>query len=341
MTPEEARKIARDILHHTRANEESTANYYARGRRIYHELLRLGYEVHESGLRERADDHGLRAQTLRQHRHHLRRYLARAVLDETDDRAAVDLARDLDTLDGQTMPRDAHPPPADRRARLSEMQEIAMQAGCADWRELMVEMMPSDVDRDLVRVIAVSGCRPSELLPGVYIEECDGDLVILVYGAKIREGRGQPVRALRLSTHAPMTAALLDQVRAAGGQRTYRLTGRQANLVNAICQRVVDNAQRRGYPASLYLLRHQFASDLRADRWSWTAIARALGHVTDECQRRYGRTGYGRQGLCGVVAVGAPEPVRHVARHAAVETYAATYDRVEASADDDDSAGPE
>lgn len=175
-----------------------------------------------------------------------------------------------------------------------------------DWREKLVARMPNYLSANLV--LAISGCRPSELVKGVCISVFEGSLTVEIQGSKVKENAGQPVRRLTwILTDAPkMVLQLADMV---GPSGTLIVKVKDARLysgaMSAAGKREWPRRQKKITP---YSLRHQVASDWKKQGMDSIALAMALGHAVDKTQSIYGCASQG--GGFGLPMVEATRSVR-------------------------------
>ena len=161
-----------------------------------------------------------------------------------------------------------------------------------NWREVVCSRMLKWKPQFLT--MAVTGCRPCELLNGVDLHIAGGDFVAQFLGAKVTDYSGQPHRTMKWSVDntAPIIRALVDLTRAAGGKTTIKITGTSKRPA-AVFSIAIRDAAKRAFPRlnntiTCYSLRHALASDMKAANFSKVQIAQALGHISINTQATYG-----------------------------------------------------
>lgn len=202
-------------------------------------------------------------------------------------------------------------------------EDLWAMASSPTWRESRPQLLPA------LAILWLTGCRPAELASGVLIGMRNDVLAIEIRGAKLVDAggrqRGQPTRqyvfklnasdaidhsALLLLRHLVSTSKLDEQ-----GNHKVNVTHDPDYLYN--CVVALGKAT---YPAmrtriSPYVFRHQFGSDLKADpNVSREDVAKALGHLSDYSQGKYGHAVHGRKGSRGGIkpaAVRTARPVKH------------------------------
>ena len=144
---------------------------------------------------------------------------------------------------------------------------------------------------DLYRVCELTGCRPAE----VATVRVSGDEVMIA-GAKVNDTRGVKFRSLRGYSEGEL--ALLQ--RATGRLRQALLEERSVN-VGALQDRfdrlMKKTFPRRKHKPTLYTLRHQFGSNLKASGLSREAIAVCMGHRSTSSADAYGDRRTGSKGF--------------------------------------------
>lgn len=161
------------------------------------------------------------------------------------------------------------------------------------WREQLFERMQNSKYALGMLLLAIVGCRPSELCLGITVKkvvQSDQDLLcISIVGAKTNEANGQPIRQLLFSyAHKSFLLNVLkSQLENAGGLLIVRVENKKA-FSNSITRfgRLIWPEHK--HDVTPYTFRHAFASDMKANFDSET-IARSLGHVSARTQKGYGQ----------------------------------------------------
>lgn len=172
---------------------------------------------------------------------------------------------------GQKCPIEAAP----RRSKRRSLRGLPL-----NWREQIVDAL-SDNHREWALLMAVCGCRPSEIQNGVeVIPEAEG-ITVSILGTKIDRGHGQPFRKIYI------TGDLARQL-AAGGWRIIKSPS--ANAVSTAIGRAGRRVfgEKRAEAVSAYSFRHQVASDLKFSGIPAIEASAILGHSVEETKRYYG-----------------------------------------------------
>lgn len=180
-----------------------------------------------------------------------------------------------------------------------------------DWREqLYAGAEPQD--RVLIALLAVTGCRPSELAKGVDIRRNAQQLFLGIRGAKVTEENGQPYRVLQINIAHPWGQRLADCLSSATENGNYQ---EDARVVQHRIHRTAFAWQSAvgitGYQISPYSFRHQLASDLKRQGEPADWIAAVLGHRSTRTATCYGTWRQGKGGQGGLIQTVA---VKHTPR---------------------------
>ncbi|GEM_PF-1591010 len=194
--------------------------------------------------------------------------------------------------------------------RLQQKKRQGLSILPAQWREQMLERsLGSDVESALL-VLAMTGCRPSELARGVIINFGEQKLNILIVGSKLGVDMGQPVRLQQFSVEDAWAARLLETL-----ALEHHAPACYAFPAKRLARRIGRLAQEQffvegGGPSPLSF-RHQFAADLKKCGVSQEQIAAALGHQSVRTQGMYGdrKNGHSRAGG-GLLQSSAVRPIR-------------------------------
>lgn len=165
-----------------------------------------------------------------------------------------------------------------------------------DWREqLYARAEPRE--RLLVGLLAVTGCRPSELDKGLDIRRNGQQFLLGIRGTKITEENGQPYRVLQIDVTHPWGQRLADCLSSATENGCYR---EDARIVQHRIHRIAFAWQRTvgisGYRISPYSFRHQLASDLKRQGEPADWIAAVMGHRSTRTATGYGTWNQGSGG---------------------------------------------
>lgn len=170
-----------------------------------------------------------------------------------------------------------------------------------DWREQLFATVEPD-DRLPVLLLAVSGCRPSELAKGIDIRRSGWHFLLGIRGAKVTADNGQPFRVLHIDSEHPWGKHLADCLSDSPAKTSYQESAR--SLQHRI-HRLVTHWQRttgiNGYQISAYSFRHQLASDLKRQGEPDSWIAAVLGHRSTRTSTGYGSWQQGKAGQGGLI----------------------------------------
>ena len=177
-----------------------------------------------------------------------------------------------------------------------------------NWREIIIDELERTGNSYALAatVLAVTGCRPSELELGVIVQRQGDTAWIEVLGKKLshRTNGGQPWRQIRVDLAHP-TARLLRYLQ---DGEIIEVKAKPRKLLDAI-----SNAGKRAMPkrranVTPYHLRHQMAADLKRAGFSTTEVAMALGHAAEDSQKHYGTARQSRGGSAVIEVTAAREP---------------------------------
>ncbi|MDO8778131.1 MAG: site-specific integrase [Burkholderiaceae bacterium] len=157
----------------------------------------------------------------------------------------------------------------------------------AGWQAKIVERaQASERYADAVAILALTGCRPDELVQGVSVHLDTELAVIRILGAKIGDHAGQPWREIEIPK-AKLPAHLLLSLRERDGAVQVRVKS-----TDALRQAVYSYSRQLwlgGTLISPYHFRHSMAETLRENGWPAHEIAGALGERSAATVSHYGR----------------------------------------------------
>jgi hypothetical protein len=163
-----------------------------------------------------------------------------------------------------------------------------------DWRQQMLQLasirFPKDVDA--LRTLAVTGLRPIELEKAVTVGDLGPEVCFSIAGAKMGvwdhgQNGGQASRQLTFSKGHP---ALGENISSSVVVQVSRR--RLEYVVRSLSLQLWPG--RTGHRAiSPYSFRHAFAAELKAQGFTETEIALALGHQSTSSQAHYGSRAQG------------------------------------------------
>jgi integrase len=170
-----------------------------------------------------------------------------------------------------------------------------------DWREQIIHRMPTYQPQILT--LAITGCRPSELVKGIKWRIDNNKLIAEINGAKISKHSGQETRILSFKIEGEIAKALAEIISKNGGSCEVTLVS-AVNLTTAI-----RSAAQRAFPKfkksiTAYSFRHQAAADWKAlantssdPDESLILVSGMLGHATNLTKGRYGHSSQSRGSL--------------------------------------------
>lgn len=170
-----------------------------------------------------------------------------------------------------------------------------------DWREQLL----SHVDpRDQLSIIllAVTGCRPSELVMGIDIRREGRRIHLGIRGGKVTEQHGQPYRVLTIDKAHPWGRRLAECLPDRSTQSRYQESVRSLqHRIRRFAVQWQRGAGINGYQVSAYSFRHQLAADLKRHGESAEWIAAVLGHRSTRTATCYGAWQQGKSGQGGLI----------------------------------------
>jgi integrase len=158
-----------------------------------------------------------------------------------------------------------------------------------DWQDQMCSIMSKHRYLNAVRILACTGCRPSEIEKGVLVHHKQDGIYFEIKGAKVDKVRGQDWRQIILPKDHQIASKIND--------------GMYSAQKKSISEIITRKGVKLGFEGiSAYSFRHQFASDLKASGISEKNIAMAMGHQAEVTQETYGNSGKGKQIILKVTA---------------------------------------
>ncbi|WP_255990351.1 site-specific integrase [Chitinolyticbacter albus] len=149
----------------------------------------------------------------------------------------------------------------------------------------------SDNHKLSVSIMALTGCRPSEL-KNIFIEKVDNQLKFTIKGAKVNEAqsRGIKERVLTIAIdEKSYNEYLVNTIENSDVKNTLFLDLK--TTLQAISTEIIRTSQKlykNKYKASSYTFRHAFAEDLKTGGYIKEEIAVAMGHRSVNSQGAYG-----------------------------------------------------
>ena len=174
---------------------------------------------------------------------------------------------------------------------------------------LVAAFADDPVYADPLRVLFLTGARPSEVVKGIEVElTAHRHLRFTIRGTKVTNQTGQPVRMIEVAINNAAAQALA--MRAAAGVLVVRITDARklSDRVRSMSMRLFP---RIGYVISPYTFRHALAAGEKKRGRSVDSLAKVLGHVSGRSQRAYGTPQQGQHLPGGIWAADAERLVRN------------------------------
>ena len=189
----------------------------------------------------------------------------------------------------------------ERAKRRSKRQSLAGLP--ANWRIALCKRAVGGRYLFSLIVLALTGCRPSELVHGIDIwrgkDEVTGKLLIhlRIRGAKVKDSQGQPLRTISYDTNDPhpLVVVVNELLDTQSEPRVFAQVRSAVNLTVEIRRLARSLWPKHKQPITAYCFRHQFAADLKANGDD-EATSRGLGHISAETRRLYGTAGQASKG---------------------------------------------
>ncbi|TFI47148.1 integrase [Diaphorobacter sp. DS2] len=180
-----------------------------------------------------------------------------------------------------------------RARRRSKRQALAGLP--ANWRFTLCKRAASGPYLFPLIVLALTGCRPAELVSGAHIwrskDEATGRSLIhfSIAGAKVKAAQGQPVRTITYDATDPHPFVVIvnDLLDAQPKPQVFAQISSAVNLTVEIRRLARTLWPKHKHPITAYCFRHQFAADMKANGDD-EATSRGLGHISAETRRAYG-----------------------------------------------------
>lgn len=183
----------------------------------------------------------------------------------------------------------------------------------SDWRLTIFHAVP-DKFRDSLAVLAICGCRISELSRGVLVTWHAGGVALIIRGSKVTQHNGQPWRLIAVPLNHSWLPRL-PQIDGAAIPYSILVRPNRKALQSALTNVATTCFPRHTYLISSMSFRHQFSADLKAADAPMEKLAAALGQRSVRTQAVYGYRQQGSPGGNELRAI-APLPIRKPARRA-------------------------
>lgn len=328
ISPEEARKIAKDIIKPVKKNKaETLQDYHKKYDRIknyglpFHDFVNLkNYKKASYYAYKAAYQIGLASDILR--------YLSQLDIAREEDKRVArqlrdqisDYANQLINLKSDYTRQHIHEE-IDSEYQGKRTRAVGHRKNIiglpTDWRKnVLDELLRTKNSHYSASIVAMlTGCRPHELLNGIKVKiDLPGRITFVIQGAKVTERTGQPERILVIDTSCSSYAI--------GIEECFQTEGINEDIIkikskDSFQKAVTRAAKRVGFKkVTPYSFRNQFSADLKADGWDRVSIALALGHINDRTQQVYGAVNQGK-GKTGLLEVSATRPVKEISGSAA------------------------
>lgn len=185
-----------------------------------------------------------------------------------------------------------------------------------NWREQIFEILNfrGNQEEEFL-TLAISGCRPIELMNGVSWELDQRGLTATILGAKRKAFSGQKFRKLTFLVNSEITKRLAQIVAECGGKLFVQIKDKKdiSTHLTEIGRKIFPNLKSN---LTSYVFRHQFAADIKYQlsqpycKISLEDLAGALGHSTNEMQRIYGHLKQSKGGMVDLIKVEVERPVK-------------------------------
>ncbi len=190
---------------------------------------------------------------------------------------------------------------AERTQRRSKRQSLAGLP--TNWR---IDLCKRAADGRYIlplMVLALTGCRPSELVAGIQIwrdsDHATGkDLIhFRIRGAKVKASQGQPYRTIsyEASDPHPLIVVMNELLHAQENSQVFAQVDSAVNLTVEIRRLAYSLWPKHKHTVTAYCFRHQFAADLKASD-DEEAASRGLGHLSAKTRRLYGTAAQASKG---------------------------------------------
>ena len=152
-------------------------------------------------------------------------------------------------------------------------------------------------------VLALTGCRPSELVAGIQIWR-DGDpatgkdlIHFRIRGAKVKASQGQPCRTISYEANDshPLMVVVNELLHDQENSQVFAQVNSAVNLTVEIRRLACSLWPKHKHTVTAYCFRHQFAADLKASD-DEEATSRGLGHLSAKTRRLYGTAAQASKG---------------------------------------------
>lgn len=171
------------------------------------------------------------------------------------------------------------------------------------WRELVIAGAAPQ-HKEAITMLALCGCRPSELAKGVTIIKRPDGIEIVIKGTKITEYAGQEWRGLLFDHRVNQFANIFWQDMKQGQEVVIQVN--RWTIIDAVRSAAKRGGLEHWKKVTPYCFRHQFAADIKADDGP---VSEVLGHASDRTASNYGQRSQAT-GKGGITKVKTARPVK-------------------------------
>ena len=198
--------------------------------------------------------------------------------------------------------------------RKKQSQRDDLKSLPENWQDNIVAAAAGKKYQDAIALLALTGCRPQELVNKIEIDMSVNPCGIKINGAKVVEGRsGQAWRILKFSWDA-LPAHFGES--ASDGHQSHIVDIQSTDALRQALYAISDELWPGGIRVSPYHFRHAFAENLRENGWPAHEMAEAMGELSAETVSQYGRRIWPKRGRKASAAllergsVQVPNPVK-------------------------------
>lgn len=254
-------------------------------------------------------------------KHYIVRELRNALLLGTEEAMSRAIKRARLAIDDEEQYYEPRPD-ATKERRVRESGRITKRKTLRglppDWREQIYYYLFGQKDGYALPalLVALSGCRPGELVKGVKVSRNDLYIDIVIQGSKQSEinQSGQETRTIGYLVDSPQGQELVGLILGVHEAMTIKIP-KADSFQKAYKKAAIAVLGKKGQRISPYSARHQFSADLKAAGYEVDNIAKAMGHQSCRSQWAYGRKQQAKGG--GGIKIDATTEPRFIAEEKA------------------------
>lgn len=243
--------------------------------------------------------------------------LDRLPTQSMDERWLTEMERRIESLNAlSSIKRSALVSEYGIGTRKKQSQRDDLKSLPEKWQDKIVAAAAGKKYQDAIALLALTGCRPQELVNKIEIDMSVNPCEIKIHGAKVVEGRsGQAWRILKFSWDA-LPAHFVES--ACDGHQSHIVDIQSTDALRQALYAISDELWPGGIRVSPYHFRHAFAENLRENGWPAHEMAEAMGELSAETVSHYGRRirpKRGRKAPATFLERGnvlVPNPVKHL-----------------------------